>query len=373
MKEVLVSRLACPLSRTPLSVVAFVTETETDADGRSITDVAEGLLTSDAGLAYPIVAGVPRLIEGALDLYPSFRRRWADRLAPFRSSHPRAFDPPSRAFATLMLPTLRRFEQEWSSHDLEDRTWGRDQTARVSHLLHYLGASADDLRDRWLLDAGAGTGQLSCSYATLGGHVVGVDLSPALARVWARRQEWAGRRASSVHLVQGDLMRPPFGDGAFDAAHSSGVLHHTPATRRAFDTLAPLVRRGGVLGVWLYRHAADWRLPVVPGLSSPALSVAWLRTWTPRIPPSLLYTLLYGYAGVFQAAYAANRVLRGRSHDQTVRERVTSLFDTLAPPFVWRHEPAEVASWFREAGYEDVEDTSLPEDVHGFNVRGVRG
>ena len=185
-----------------------------------------------------------------------------------------------------------------------------------------------------------------------------------------------GGRASAprVHLVQGDLTRPPFELAAFDAVHSSGVLHHTPDTRQAFDAVAPLVRTGGVLAVWLYRHAADWRLPVVPGVGARALtvSVARLRAVTPRLPPSLLYAVLYAYASVFQAGYAVNRVLRGRRHDQTIRERVTSLFDTLAPPFVWRHDPAEVMAWFREAGYVDVADTSLPEDVHGFNIRGER-
>jgi hypothetical protein len=102
------------------------------------------------------------------------------------------------------------------------------------------------------------------------------------------------------------------------------------------------------------------------------VSVARLRTFTPRLPPSVLYAALCAYATAFQAAYVANRVLRGRPHDQSIRERVTSLFDTLAPPFVWRHDPEEVAGWFREQGYVDIADTSLPEDVHGFNVRGVR-
>jgi hypothetical protein len=44
----------------------------------------------------------------------------------------------------------------------------------------------------------------------------------------------------------------------------------------------------------------------------------------------------------------------------------------LAPPFVWRHNFVEVSNWFREAGFQGVRDTTLPEDPIGVAVTGVR-
>lgn len=374
MKLRLVPFLACPFTRAPLRPVAFRTTIERGPDGDELPDIDQGVLIAGPGFVYPIIDGVPRLIEGALWLYPSFRERWAADLQPILESHPGATDPPSGTFRRLMLPTLRRFEKEWASHNLEDRTWGLNQGTRVAHFLRYVGLPASEMRGKWLLDAGAGTGQLTCSYASLGCEAVGVDLSPALARMWRLRTERAGGAATRVHLVQGDLMRPPFREASFDVIHSSGVMHHTPDTRKAFAETSRLARNGGTLAVWLYRETPDWSLPLVPGLraSSLSVSITRLRRFTTRMPPGLLHRLLCGYASAFQAAYKVNQCLRGRRHDQTVRERVTSLFDTLAPPFVWKHSPSEVAAWFAEEGYRDVSDTSLPGETIGFNIRGVR-
>ena len=52
-----------------------------------------------------------------------------------------------------------------------------------------------------------------------------------------------GRR-ENVHLVQADIFKPPFREGAFDHAYSIGVLHHTPDTRRASRRPPPFPRPG---------------------------------------------------------------------------------------------------------------------------------
>src|SRR5262249_32665462 len=102
-----------------------------------------------------------------------------------------------------------------------------------------------------------------------------------------------------------------------------------------------------------------------------SISVEALRRFTPSLPQDLLYAAILAYASAFQLAFRLNALLRRRPHGQSIRERATSLFDTLAPPFVWRHSAPEVMGWFRNAGFVQVEDTSLPDDDYGFNIRGV--
>ena len=70
--------------------------------------------------------------------------------------------------------------------------------------------------------------------------------------------------------------------------------------------------------------------------------------------------------------FGLNELVRRRPHTQTIRERTTSLFDTLAPPYVHRHTPAEVSGWFGALGFVDIAETSLPGDTCGSNVRGRR-
>jgi len=39
---------------------------------------------------------------------------------------------------------------------------------------------------------------------------------------------------------------------------------------------------------------------------------------------------------------------------------------------VWRHMVDEVEGWFREAGFEEIRETTVPGDEDGFCVTGRR-
>jgi len=93
---------------------------------------------------------------------------------------------------------------------------------------------------------------------------------------------------------------------------------------------------------------------------------------TPRLPPALLYPFLLGYSSVFHSLYTAGAAIRGQRHPQSIRERTTSLFDSLAPPYVSRHTVEELMQWFREVGFVDIRETTVPGDDCGFCVTGCR-
>jgi SAM-dependent methyltransferase len=338
-------------------------------------DIEEGILVCQCGLTYPIVEGVPRMVEGAFWIHRDFRERWHDKIAEASVRLEIALVAPSSQFVSLVQPTLERFDKEWGQHRLEERTWGLEQVTRLDQALHYLGWTKEAAQGKVVLDAGCGTAKLTCGMATWGGEAVGLDLAPAAVRGWHQRESLAGEFAAHVHIVQGNVNSPPFRPASFDGIHSSGVLHHTPSTRRAFDAIAPLVRPGGSFGVWLYRQGAvHTRVPWLPFVHSSWASVpdSLLRPFTTRLPPRILHGLLEAYALVFHVAYTLGASLRGRRHDQTVRERTTSLFDSLAPPFVWRHLYDEVRGWFLDAGFEDVRETTLPGDAIGVAATGRR-
>lgn len=369
MRRRLLDWVACPLCGGPLRLEAF--ETAEDEE-----EIEEGILACGCTAAFPVLGGVPRIVEGALHAQEEFRRRRGDRLRESGVLSGKALQPASPEFRALVAPTMDRFGKEWEKHPLEETTWGLDQTTRLQHALRYLGWTAEEAKGRVVLDAGCGTGKLTCGMASWGGEVVGVDLNPSAARGWHARRTLAGDRAASVHIVQGDLMHPPFRSGSFDGVHSAGVLHHTPDTLRAFRAVAPLVKPGGSLGVWLYKvgHEEAGRLPWLPFVRGKWASIPFrtLRPWTTGMAPSVLYALLFAYAAVFHAFYAAGALLRGRRHGQTIRERTTSLFDSLAPPFVWHHTVPEVVGWFEAAGFHEVVETTVPGDDDGFCVTGRR-
>jgi ubiquinone/menaquinone biosynthesis C-methylase UbiE/uncharacterized protein YbaR (Trm112 family) len=373
MNTELARLLVCPRTGAALELFEFEGRDVASQDGTIYHDVRTGVLRSPDGDGYPVIDGLPRLVEGALFLFRARLDPHRRRLAALGLLSARALRPPPESFRRDFEPTLRRFEKEWLSHDTAGRTWGLNQEARVGKYLEYMGLDRAEHTGRFFLDLGAGTGQLTCTLCrVLGGVHVGLDLSAGPTQGEAAKSRWAGAAASRCHFVQANLMTPPLRPESFDFVHASGVLHHTPDTRAAFAAAARLVRPGGKLGVWLYRPSETW-LPLLPLVRSRrlALRVSTLRRFTPRLPPASLYAALFLHAALFHACYKANEALRGRPHRQTVRERVTSLFDSLAPTYVHHHTPKEVRSWFTAAGFVDVVETDQ-ENPAGFNLRGTR-
>jgi SAM-dependent methyltransferase/uncharacterized protein YbaR (Trm112 family) len=357
--------LACPSCSGDLSLVVLK---EGDPP-----DVEEGLLTCTCSSVFPVMEGVPRVLEGALAASGHFMERWGSRLEAQGHLGGGVATPASSEFELMIAPTRDRFGREWGEHPLEERTWGLDQETRLAHASRYLGWTSERPQGGLVLDAGCGTGKLTCGMASWGVDVVGLDLAPGLVRGWRARRELAGPAASRVHMVQGSVLAPPFKKGIFDGVHSSGVLHHTPDTRLAFGALAPLVKAGGSMGVWLYRKGRPiGGIPWIPFVKADwaGIPIARLRQVTPRLPPGLLFWLLQIYSTVFHVFYSGAARLRGRRHEQTIRERTTSLFDTLAPPYVWDHTVEEACRWFREEGFPEPVETTVPGEVYGFCVTG---
>jgi len=93
-----------------------------------------------------------------------------------------------------------------------------------------------------VVEVGIGTGQLGLPLHGAGIPVVGLDLArPMMDKL----VEKAGGRAP-FPLVQGDVTRMPFGDGAFGAAYLRWVFQLVPAWRDAFAEIVRVVRPDGV-------------------------------------------------------------------------------------------------------------------------------
>ncbi|MGH8246466.1 MAG: class I SAM-dependent methyltransferase, partial [Gammaproteobacteria bacterium] len=171
-----------------------------------------------------------------------------------------------------------------------------------------------------------------------------------------------------VHLVQGDIMKPPFRPQSIDLIFSLGVLHHTPDTRRSFQALCKLLRPGGRISVWVYR---TFRPETKTGFHKHLhdLLCEWIsdatRFFTTRMPHRMLHYLCYaalplgGWAGMIYR----NRVLRHLlwpallvpfSTHEKWQVRLCDTFDWLAPKYQWKHTTREVLEWFQSEGLSEL-------------------
>jgi 2-polyprenyl-3-methyl-5-hydroxy-6-metoxy-1,4-benzoquinol methylase len=235
---------------------------------------------------------------------------------------------------------------------------------------------AEWFKGKTILDAGCGSGRWTYAMASLGARVVAADLTEAGTKV--TQQATAG--FENVAVLQANVFNLPFKPESFDMVVSWGVLHHTPSSKAAFDRLAPLVKRGGILYVMVYeKHnplkffLTDLIRRVLRRLPEDRRYRAcrWLI-----IRNRLLHSLL------------ANRIicaLEPSSRDPLeISTLQLGLYDAYAPMFNHLHSRREVEAWFREHGFDQIcltrpvrfssrKDIRLYGECGGsINMRGVR-
>jgi SAM-dependent methyltransferase len=319
MKIALIPYLASPCCRAALKMTTLGQSPR----GIETADIQDGILMcASCKSEYPIIGGVPRLVLEAKD--------------------------------QRVIKTRDSFSWEWSRYPgslPEDESVFLEETQ----------IPAADFKDKLVLDAGCGMGRYSVVALSLGAEVVALDLSESLRRLAAVAPKYP-----KLHVVQGDLLRPPLKAGVFDMAYSQGVLHHTSDTRAAFSEVAALVKPGGRLSVWLYGKAGTFSEfktnPLREGRDGLRRHrrLAWLlvgvrhafsdalRFFTTRLPMRLTYALCWPLAVL--GAIPVLKYLTFSVH-RDFMVRVIENFDWISPPFQYHHTKEELASWFDEAGF----------------------
>ena len=177
-----------------------------------------------------------------------------------------------------------------------------------------------------VLEVGCGTGQLSNFLAaTCMAHIYASDMTLAslrLGQAFAAKHDIPG-----ITFLQMNLFKPCIRPRSIDIVIANGVLHHTADTRRAFLSIAPLVKPGGHVVIGLYN------------------TIGRVRTDLRRV--------LFNLFG--ERVLVLDPYLRGYLSEEKRRAWIK---DQYCHPQERKHTMSEVLRWFGEAGFSFV--SSIP-------------
>jgi SAM-dependent methyltransferase len=219
--------------------------------------------------------------------------------------------------------------------------YGRRDILRRRELVHAaLGAS----RGERVLDVGCGPGfYVTELLERVGpeGSVVGIDASPAMLSIAARRS----KASANCSLHEGDATALPVGDADFDRALSVQVLEYVADIPAALAELHRVLRPGGRVLLW----DVDWAT-VSWHSGDPARMERFLAAWDEHLSdPSLPRTL----AGRMRAAGFVDVEMQGHSFattDVSPESYAGALLPLMEDYVAGREElgPDEARAWAEE-------------------------
>jgi SAM-dependent methyltransferase len=353
MERTACDKLRCPACLGELTVEPFAEE---EHDGLSF--VQTGLLLCErCRTSYPIEAGTPVLLRFRTAFHDWFARERADRLRGFGG-----YSMPSGEARAGELAIQESFTDEWNltTEDELSFVFTLDELVELNRKvwLRSVAELPPEERPKELLDVGCGVGMetMALREATGAERVFAIDLNFALL---SRRAEF--RHRPDVHFVIASLFDLPFERESFDLVYSEGVIHHTYSTREAFGAIAPRVRPGGRLFVWVY-GLDDHLIPNGHRRKIDDLLEKLLRPLISRAPRRLRDLIFKGLVAISHLRRRRGLAFgekEGHGEQWTKVNTEHTLRDWLSPRYAHRHGFNEVIEWFETAGFT-IEEVQSP-------------
>ena len=217
------------------------------------------------------------------------------------------------------------------------------------------------LEGRRFLDAGCGMGRHLEVVVRAGGKAIAFDLSDGIERA---KNLLSGY---DCKIFKADIYNLPFEKEQFDFVYSIGVLDHTADPKKAFECLAPLVKKGGEIAIWAHNRF-------------PKIKEVWfdfLRIITSRLPLRFLHFICLisipkGYIEIILRKTLLTKplafflsLLFPVSNHPDPQIRVTDTFNWHAPRFQHFLSEKEMKRWFKKANLKILKVSALPVGVLG--------
>lgn len=141
------------------------------------------------------------------------------------------------------------FKDIWLQYSLPDYFIRTFNDTRDRYLANNIDPN-EFYADKYVLDAGCGSGKVTSAIARFGAKkVVGIDLTIEGIN-FAKEKSKEFPEGRNIEYIQGNCKDLPFPDNTFDIVHSNGVVHHTDDYEKCIKELHRVLKPKGNL--WIF-------------------------------------------------------------------------------------------------------------------------
>ena len=346
MKESLVEYLICPKCSKDFSL---------KISRKKVNEIIEGVLICKKRHRFPIKNGVPRLVVDKEKVFvqteDSFSSKWKNYNKTYHSK--KWIDGQKKWF-------LQRFG------------WKTEKKFK------------EFLKTRsTILDAGTGVGNSANLFSSNPkSEVFAIDASESVDFAYKKYGT-----AKNIHFLQADIRKLPFKKKFFDFICSDQVLHHTKDTKSSFKGLTKLLKKNGIISIYVYKikgpmreFADDFiRESTVKMTEKQCMEfskdMAILGKNLSKINKKIIIPKDIPLLQIKAGTYDVQRFIYWNflkcwwSGDVPFEQSIATNFDWYFPEYAYRHTPKEVKKWFNDS---KIKITHFNEIESGLSVNGKK-
>jgi SAM-dependent methyltransferase len=311
------------------------------ADVMNGEEVVEGMLTCcSCKRSYPVTRSIPRIMPAAL-------REGKKETADF-------FAKDWELFPSLDLRLARELMQ-----------------AYVEPM------KLEAFKNKTVLEAGCGSGRNLIVLAQEGAQdIIGLDLSESVDVAYQKTRQYP-----NIHLVQGDILNPPF-QKDFDVIFSVGVLHHLPVPKDGFRSLVRFLKPGGTMAITVYgKENNEWIVKYLNPLRKSVFSrFQGFSLVLSFVMALFVYPLIrFVYKPLNEISFTKSFAEKRLFYNDFLyllsrlgfKVTVGQIWDQITAPTANYHSKEEIRNWFDVAGLDNVQMSWRNKNC--WNGVGVKG